>query len=159
VILATTKPGDTILDPFFGTGTTGAVAKKLGRHFIGIERDKTYIAAAKKRIAAIGAPKEDDLAITRSKKEEPRVPFGQVLEAGFLRPGDTLMSPDRKHKAKVRADGSLIASGATGSIHRIGAHVTRAPACNGWTFWHFEGEGGLQPIDHFRRQIRSAMAV
>jgi modification methylase len=157
VILATTKPGDVILDPFFGTGTTGAAAKKLGRSFIGIERDGAYLAAARKRIAAIGAPKEEDLAITRSKKEEPRVPFGQVLEAGFLRAGDVLLSHDRKHKAKVRADGSLAAGAVTGSIHRIGAHVTRAPACNGWTFWHVESEGGLMPIDHFRRQIRGAM--
>jgi modification methylase len=157
VILATTKPGDVILDPFFGTGTTGAAAKKLGRSFIGIERDGAYLAAARKRIAAIGAPKEEDLAITRSKKEEPRVPFGQVLEAGFLRAGDVLLSHDRKHKAKVRADGSLAAGAVTGSIHRIGAHVTRAPACNGWTFWHVESEGGLMPIDHFRRQIRGTM--
>jgi modification methylase len=159
VILSTTKPGEVVLDPFFGTGTTGAVAKKLGRHFIGIERETSYIRAAKKRLAAIGAPQEDDLAVTKSKKEEPRVPFGQVLEAGFLRPGDTLFSPDRKYRAKVRPDGSLIAAGEAGSIHRIGAHVTRAPACNGWTFWHFESEGGLQPIDHFRRQIRDAMSA
>jgi modification methylase len=152
VILATSRPGDVVLDPFFGTGTTGVVAKRLGRKFIGIERDETYLAAARARIDAVGAPKPEDIAVTRSKKEEPRIPFGLVVEHGLVRAGAALFSPDGKHRAMVRADGSLAAGDFTGSIHRVGAHVLRAPACNGWTFWHTHKP--KQPIDHFRMQLR-----
>jgi modification methylase len=154
VILATTKPGDVVLDPFFGAGTTGAVAKRLGRRFIGIERDPTYAAGARARIAAIGAPKAEDIAVTRSKKAEPRIPFGLVVEQGLLRPGAPLFSPDGKHRALVRADGSLAAGTFTGSIHRVGAYVANAPACNGWTFWHTAAKNPRQPIDHFRMELR-----
>jgi modification methylase len=88
------------------------------------------------------------------------VPFGQIIEAGFLRPGDILVSPDRKHKARIRADGSLAFKEETGSIHRIGAVATNAPACNGWTFWHVEtADQGLKSIDLFRREIRRQMAT
>ncbi|MDX2238657.1 MAG: site-specific DNA-methyltransferase [Hyphomonadaceae bacterium] len=159
VILATTKPGDLVLDPFFGTGTTGAVAKRLGRHYLGIERDEAYIKAARQRLKDIGAPSAADLMVTRSKKDEPRVPFGQVIEHGFLNPGDELYSPDMRHKARVRADGSLAIGDMTGSIHRIGAYVTGAPACNGWTFWHKYSDAGLESIDLYRRELRRMMAV
>ncbi len=152
VILSTSRPGEVVLDPFFGTGTTGVVAKRLGRKFIGIERDPTYAAAARARIAAIGEPKPEDITVTRSKKEEPRIPFGLVVEHGLVRPGVALFSPDGKHRALVRADGSLAAGDFTGSIHRVGAYVTRAPACNGWTFWHTQKP--KQPIDHFRIELR-----
>lgn len=158
VLLATTRPGDIVLDPFFGTGTTGAAAKRLGRHFIGIERDESYIAAATKRLADVGPIAANDLAVTRSKREEPRVPFGQVIEAGFLRPGDVLVSPDGRRRAKVRADGSLAYGDATGSIHRIGALAMGATACNGWTYWHLErNDAAPVPIDVFRREIRAKM--
>jgi modification methylase len=157
VLLASTEQGDIVLDPFFGTGTTGAVARRLGRRFIGIERDETYAAAAKTRIAAVAPGSAADLVVTKSKKEEPRVPFGQIVEAGYLRPGDTLVSPDRRHRARVRADGSLAIGAITGSIHRVGAHVANAPACNGWTFWHVEDETGLTPIDQYRREIRASL--
>ncbi len=159
IILGTTRPGETVLDPFFGAGTTGAAAKKLGRRFIGIERDKTYAAAAKKRIAAIDPTAPENLVITKSKKDEPRVPFGLLIEQGYINPGDLLVSPDGRIKARVRADGSLAADDFTGSIHRVGAYVTGAPACNGWTFWHRQSaDRGLESIDLFRRAIRSAMA-
>jgi modification methylase len=155
VLLASTKPGDLVLDPFFGTGTTGAVAKRLGRRFIGIERERAYLDVARARIAEVQPAKTVDLAVTSSKKDEPRIPFGLVLEHGYLRPGDLLVSPDGRARARVRPDGSLAADdGATGSIHRIGAHVARAEGCNGWTFWHLETDGGLKPIDHFRRDLR-----
>ncbi len=159
VILSTTRPGETVLDPFFGTGTTGAAAKRLGRGFIGIERHAPYVAIARARIAALDAPRPEDIAVSRSKKEEPRIPFGQVVEAGLLRPGDELVSPDGKHRARVRADGSLVAGEVSGSIHRVGAHVAQAPACNGWTFWHIEAKAGAarQPIDHFRRALRARL--
>ncbi|MGE0044831.1 MAG: DNA methyltransferase, partial [Hyphomonadaceae bacterium] len=160
VILGTTRPGEIVLDPFFGAGTTGAVAKKLGRRFIGIERDKGYVKAAKKRIAAIDPAAPENLVVAKSKKEEPRVPFGLLIEQGFINPGDMLVSPDGRIKARVRADGSLAIGEFVGSIHRAGAHATNAPACNGWTFWHRQtADRGLESIDLFRRAIRSKMGA
>jgi modification methylase len=159
VVLATTRPGETVLDPFFGTGTTGAAAKRLGRHFIGIERDPAYAEAARARIKKVTPAAAEDLMVTRSKKEEPRVPFGQIVEAGYVRPGDMLVSPDGRARARVRADGSLAVGDVTGSIHRIGAHVANAPACNGWTFWSLETRKGPHSIDLFRREIRRQMAM
>jgi modification methylase len=159
VLLATTKPGDLVLDPFFGTGTTGAAAKRLGRKFVGIEREAAYADGARKRIQKVVPAAAEDLEITRSKKEEPRVPFGQIIEAGFVRTGDILVSPNGKKRARVRADGSLALGEATGSIHRIGALASDAPACNGWTFWHLESKRGLECIDLFRREVRRQMAM
>ena len=148
-----------MLDPFFGSGTTGASAKRLGRHYLGIERDKTYLAAAKARLKAVVPAAAEDLMVTKSKKEEPRVPFGQVMEAGYIRPGDTLVSPDGRKRARVRADGALAMGETTGSIHRIGALAANSPACNGWTFWHLETvDQGLKSIDLFRREVRLQMA-
>ncbi|MGD9966459.1 MAG: site-specific DNA-methyltransferase [Hyphomonadaceae bacterium] len=158
VVLATTRPGEVILDPFFGTGTTGAAAKRLGRHYIGIERDAEYAEAARTRLKKIKPVSIEDLAVTKSKKEEPRVPFGQVIEAGMIHPGAWLVGPNGK-RARVRADGSLALGDATGSIHRIGALASNAPACNGWTFWSLETRQGLKPIDLFRREIRRQMAM
>lgn len=157
VLLASSKPGDVVLDPFFGTGTTGAVAKKLGRRFIGIERDPGYISVAKKRIAQVTRTSPEDLEVMKSKKEEPRVPFGVVVERGLLEPGTKLYDPAKRYAAKVRADGSLVCRDATGSIHQIAAHVQGLPACNGWTYWHFDAQGVLKPIDLLRQQIRSEM--
>ncbi len=157
VILASSKPGDVVLDPFFGTGTTGAVAKRLGRKYIGIERDAGYIKAAQERLRQITPAAAEDVAIAKTKREEPRIPFGQVVERGLLEPGTKLYDPARRHAARVRADGSLSVDGATGSIHQIGAHVQGLPACNGWTFWHFAVDGKLKPIDLLRQQIRAEM--
>ncbi|MBI1238936.1 MAG: hypothetical protein GC199_06285 [Alphaproteobacteria bacterium] len=158
VILAASQPGDVVLDPFFGTGTTGAVAKKLGRHFVGIERDATYAAKARARIAAIAPADPVAVASSRSKRQEPRVAFGVLVERGMLAPGTVLVGPGRRHAAKVRADGTLVCGDATGSIHAIGAHVQGLPACNGWTFWHFEEAGALKPIDLLRQAIRAELA-
>ncbi|WP_035303963.1 site-specific DNA-methyltransferase [Brevundimonas aveniformis] len=157
VLLASTKAGDIVLDPFFGTGTTGAAAKRLGRHFIGIERDETYAALAKKRIDEVVPATPEDLKITGSKKAEPRVAFGSLVEAGLLRPGDRLYCPKGQREARVRADGSLIAGELTGSIHKMGALMENAPACNGWTYWRFKSDRGLQPIDVLRAQVRAGM--
>lgn len=157
VILSTTNPGDVILDPFFGTGTTGAVAKKLGRNYIGIEREDEYIKHARERIRRVQPTAPEDLEVTQSKKALPRVPFGQVIETGLLQPGDKLFCPRQKFTAKVRADGSLVTSDATGSIHQMGAHVMKAEACNGWTYWHFKTDKGYQPIDVLRQQIRAGL--
>jgi modification methylase len=157
VLLATTNPGDTVLDPFFGTGTTGAVAKKLGRKFIGIEREQRYIKVARERIRQVKAGDAEDLKVTSSKKAEPRIPFGTIVERGLLEPGTVLTDPQRRHAARVRADGSIVCRDATGSIHKIGAHVQGLDACNGWTFWHFKTDGKLKPIDILRQKVRAEM--
>jgi modification methylase len=158
VLLSTTNAGDVVLDPFFGTGTTGAVAKKLGRHFIGIERNESYIDHASKRIAAVTRLDNETLTVSRPKRSEPRVPFGTLVERGLLTPGTVLSSAGRKrHHAKIRADGTLVCADATGSIHSVGAHVQGLDACNGWTFWHFESKGNLIPIDLLRQQIRAEL--
>jgi len=157
VLMASTKPGDVVLDPFFGTGTTGSVAKQLGRHWIGIEREDSYIKAARERISKVERLDEATLGFTKSKKAEPRVPFGTLLERGMLSPGDVLVDGARRFAAKVRTDGSLVTGSEMGSIHQIGAKVQGAPACNGWTFWHVERQGQLLPIDVFRQQLRAEM--
>jgi modification methylase len=157
VIVATTNPGDVILDPFFGTGTTGAVAKMLGRDFIGIEREEAYRKAAQARIDRVRRFDASALEITGSKRNEPRVPFGQVVERGMLRPGEELFSIGNRHKAKVRADGTLIGNDVKGSIHQVGAALEGAPSCNGWTYWHFKRDGKMVPIDILRQQIRAEM--
>ncbi len=157
VLVGTTNPGDVVLDPFFGTGTTGAVAKMLGRDFIGIEREPSYREAAEARIACIRKFDKEALEITGSKRAEPRVPFGQVVERGMLRPGEELFSIGNRFKVKVRADGTLIGNDVKGSIHQVGAHLEGAPSCNGWTYWHFKRDGKMVPIDILRQQIRAEM--
>ncbi|NEX93482.1 site-specific DNA-methyltransferase [Caulobacter sp. 17J65-9] len=157
VLLASTKPGDVVLDPFFGTGTTGAAARRLGRRWIGIERDETYAKFARERIEKVQPVSPEDLEVVGSKRAEPRVPFGTIIEAGLLRPGDRLFCPKGEREARVRADGSLIHGDLTGSIHKVGAMVQQAPACNGWTYWHFRSDRGLAPIDVLRAKIRAGM--
>lgn len=157
ILLASTRPGDLVLDPFFGTGTTGAAARRLGRRYIGIERETEYVELARERIARVQPVSPEDLQVTGSKRAEPRVPFGQILEAGLLRPGDVLYCPRGERAARVRADGSLATGDLTGSIHKVGALVQSAPACNGWTYWHFRTDKGLAPIDVLRAQVRSRL--
>jgi len=157
ILLSSTHVGDVVLDPFFGTGTTGAVAKRLGRHYIGIERERDYIKLARERIRRVQPVGDHDLEVTRSKKAEPRVPFGVVVERGLLEPGCVLYDPGKRYAAKVRPDGSLVCKDATGSIHKIGAHVQGLDACNGWTFWHFENDKKLVPIDILRQKVRTDM--
>lgn len=161
VLLASTKPGDVVLDPFFGTGTTGAAARRLGRRFVGIEREAEYAALARRRIDAVIPPAPEQLAITTSKRAEPRIPFGMILEAGLLNPGDELYCP-KGRSARVRADGSLTAKGVdgdvSGSIHKLGALFDQAPSCNGWTYWRLKTDRGLTSIDSLRAKVRAGMA-
>lgn len=157
VLVATTNPGDLVLDPFFGTGTTGAVAKALGRRFLGIEREEAYRKVAAKRIANVRPLPADAVQISAGKRAEPRIPFGQLVERGMLRPGEVLVGP-RGQAARVRADGSLVSAEHRGSIHQVGAALEGAPSCNGWTFWQFRREGRLIPIDMLRQQIRSELS-
>jgi modification methylase len=156
VLLASTRPGDLVLDPFFGTGTTGAVAKRLGRRCIGIERDRNYARLARERIAAVEiAP--PDMVATQAKREQPRIPFGTLVERGLLKPGDVLVDAARRFSARVRADGTVISAASRGSIHQVGAEVQGAPACNGWAFWHFLHKGQPVSIDVLRQRVRAEM--
>ena len=157
ILVGSTNPGDVVLDPFFGTGTTGAVAKMLGREFIGIEQEESYRKVAAERIKSVRKFDREALQISTSKRAEPRVPFGQLVERGMLRPGDELYSMNQRHKAKVRADGTLIGDNVKGSIHQVGAHLENAPSCNGWTYWCFKRDGQTVPIDVLRQQIRAEM--
>ena len=151
ILLACTNKGDVVLDPFFGTGTTGAVARRLQRRWIGIEREAAYVEVAEERIAAALPLDESALATMQSPKSQPRVAFGTLVETGMLRPGSVLSDSKRRWRAQVRADGSLECEGQTASIHRMGAILQNAPSCNGWTFWHHEDAQGLQPIDSLRQ--------
>jgi modification methylase len=157
VLLASTKPGDLVLDPFFGTGTTGAVAKRLGRRFIGIERDGEYAKLARARIAAIEPAPAESVTLP-AKREEPRIPFGTLIERGLLKPGDVLVDASGRYAAKVRADGTLVSAEARGSIHQVGAQLQGAPACNGWAFWHVLQRGRPVSIDLLRQKVRAELA-
>lgn len=159
VLIGSTNVGDVVLDPFFGSGTTGAVAKKLGRNFIGIEREEAYRKVATKRIADIRTHDKQSLEVSTSKRAAPRVPFGQLVERGMLNPGEKLYALNGRHTAKVRADGTLVGNDCTGSIHQVGAALEGAPSCNGWTYWGFRKEGKTIPIDLLREQIRAEMAA
>ena len=167
IIVATTKPGDVVLDPFFGTGTTGAVAKRLGRRWIGIERDPDYVRAATERIARVTPLTATCVETMRSKRTEPRVPFGAIIELGILEPGTRLSDERNRIWAEVRADGTLELTSAKGgrstsrqgSIHRLGAEVQGKSACNGWTFWHYQVEGKLRPIDALRDEARRQLGL
>ncbi|WP_375458799.1 site-specific DNA-methyltransferase [uncultured Enterovirga sp.] len=159
ILLAASNPGDVVLDPFFGTGTTGAVARKLGRHFVGIEREPAYAEVARRRIEAVEPLAAGAVAALPAKRAETRIPFLSVLEAGHLTAGETLSCAAGRHRAMVRADGTLLAGPAIGSIHKIGALVQGLPACNGWTFWHADRGGSRLVIDSFRSQVRSALSA
>ena len=152
ILLACTKPGDVVLDPFFGTGTTGAVAKRLKRHWIGIEREQAYIDAAEERIEAALPLDESAISTMQSPRQQPKVAFGVLVETGYLPAGSVITDAKRRWRATVRADGSLAGEGGeSGSIHKLGATLQGAPSCNGWTFWHHEAADGLKPIDTLRQ--------
>lgn len=163
VIMSSTQKDDLILDPFFGSGTTGAVAKKLGRNFIGLEREKTYIKLAQKRIDAVTPISDDDALHRPSKREEPRIPFGWLVERGLLKPGAVLTDGSKKISAKITADGSVMhnKNGDTfrGSIHKVGAAIQDAPSCNGWTYWHYNEGKRTFPIDRLRQKIRDELSA
>jgi modification methylase len=157
LLLAASRPGDLVLDPFFGSGTTGAAARRLRREFIGIERDPAYAEAARARIAAIEPLPAEAVAPMPTRRSEPRVAFSSVIEAGLVRAGETLVDARGGNRALVRADGALAVGPAMGSIHKIGALVQGLPACNGWTFWHVERPGKRVLIDDLRAAMRASM--
>ena len=155
VILAATRRGDVILDPFFGTGTTGAVAKRLNRNFIGIEQNPGYVKIAKTRLVSVTPIASDDLLETTPRRALPKVPFGNLIEHGLLKPGDRLFDAKKRFQAKVRADGSLLTDQKqTGSIHALSAQLQGLPSCNGWSFWHVERHGKPVLIDQLREKLR-----
>lgn len=159
VILASSRPDDLVLDPFCGTGTTGAVAKRLGRRFIGIERERTYAAAARARMASVVPLPAPALAPFMTAREAPRVPFSALIERGLVIPGARLCDVKRRVEALVRADGAIALGATVGSIHRIGALAQGLEACNGWAFWHLDTSKGLVPIDALRAEIRAEMGA
>ena len=159
VLLASTNPGDLVLDPFFGTGTTGAVAQRLGRRWLGIERNPAYAAAALDRIRKVNPHPPSALETMRCKRLEPRVAFGTIIELGMLEPGVTLTDERGRLSAEVKADGTLAVGGRQGSIHRLGAQLQGKSACNGWTFWHYEVEGQRKPIDALRDEARRQLGL
>jgi modification methylase len=152
VILSSTSPGDIIVDPFLGTGTTAAVAKRLHRHFIGIERHPAYVEAAWGRLRAEARAPVSAVIAPPTGREAPRIAFGSFVERGVLRPGTQLTDKQRRFAAEVTAEGALISGAHRGSIHQVGAAVQNAPSCNGWTFWHFERDGALLPLDILRKE-------
>ena len=156
VLIACTLPGDVVLDPFAGTGTTAVVAKRLGRHFIGIERHPAYVEAALARLKRTRRLPAEGLTVTPSKRDQPRIPFGSFVERGLVPPGTRLYDRARRVVATVAADGTLQAGSVRGSIHQVGAALTNAPSCNGWVFWHLERDGKLVPLDALRSEQNQA---
>ena len=157
VLLASTAAEDIVLDPFMGTGTTAVVAKRLGRHFIGIERHPAYVEAALKRLLEIRRASRAGLAVTPSKRDVQRVPFGTLVERGLVPPGTRLYDRARRVSATVAADGTVKSGAAHGSIHRVGALVQNTPSCNGWMFWHIERDGVLVTLDTLRAALRDPL--
>jgi modification methylase len=157
VLLSSSKAGDIVLDPFFGTGTTGAAARQLGRVFIGIEQDENYASAARARIDAVEPLSEEALRTAVPKRAEARIPFGSLIERGLVKAGEILCDPAERITARVRADGSIACRDNSGSIHKIGAYVQGAEACNGWTYWHVRKGPNLVPIDVLRQQVRAEL--
>ncbi|MGQ0602021.1 MAG: site-specific DNA-methyltransferase [Anaerolineales bacterium] len=160
VLLSSTNPGDVVLDPFFGTGTTGALAKKLRRHYIGIEKDAHYVELARQRLDGITPPvlEDDSVYVMPEKRGARRIPFGALLENGLLQPGQQLyFGKQGKVVATVLASGAIRHNGATGSIHAVGRAVQNALSCNGWEHWFFEeaATGQRLPINTLREQLRA----
>ena len=155
IILATTNKGDAVFDPFIGTGTTAVVAKKLGRIFCGIEKDKKYFKAASNRISKTKIIEDSYLDTIQNNKSKPRVPFGSLVELGIIKPGSNIFDQKRKINAKIMADGSVKHKHSEGSIHKVAAQILGAESCNGWTYWHCEIDGSIKPIDNLRQNFLS----
>jgi modification methylase len=155
VLLASTAPEDIVLDPFVGTGTTAVVARRLGRHFIGIERHPAYAEAAIGRVRKTRQINADALATSPTKREAVRIPFGALVERGLVPAGTALYDRQRRVSATVVADGTIASGGNKGSIHKVGAAVQNAPSCNGWTFWHVERNRALVALDVLREEFKS----
>jgi site-specific DNA-methyltransferase (adenine-specific)/modification methylase len=155
VLLASSNKGDMILDPFLGSGTTAAVAKKLGRNYCGIEKEKNYFKAAEQRLKNTKPIEDDFLDTLKNNKSKPRIPFGSLVELGMIKPGTNIFDQKKKINAKIMADGSIKHSQIAGSIHKVAATILGAESCNGWTYWHYDKNGSMEPIDNLRQRLTS----
>ena len=159
IILATTNKGDTIFDPFLGTGTTAVVSKKLGRNYYGIEKDKNYFISAKERIDKTKKIADNFLDTIENNKSKPRIPFGSLVELGIIKPGTSLFDPKKRINVKIMADGSIKYKNTEGSIHKIAAKIMGAESYNGWTYWHYNFNGATVLIDSLRQKFISDKQV
>ena len=153
ILLASTNKNDFVFDPFLGTGTTAVVAKKLGRNYFGIEREKKYFNTAKQRLEKTIKIEDHYLDTVKNNKSKPRIPFGSLVELGIVKPGMNIFDDKRKVNAKIMADGSIKYQNSEGSIHKIAAKIMGSESCNGWTFWHYNNEGSILPIDNLRQRL------
>ena len=142
-----------MFDPFLGTGTTAVVAKKLGRNYFGIEREKKYFKTAKQRLEKTIKIEDHYLDTIKNNKSKPRIPFGSLIEMGILVPGMTLFDSKKKYNAKIMADGSIKYKNFEGSIHKIAAGIMGTESYNGWTYWHYNLDGTTVPIDRLRQRL------
>ncbi|SVA56640.1 uncharacterized protein METZ01_LOCUS109494 [marine metagenome] len=155
IILSSTNKGDIILDPFLGSGTTAVVAKKLQRNFIGIEQDKEYVSLAKKRLKQTKVLNDEVVIMKKSRRDLPKVPFGELVEQGIIPPGAVLTDKKEKYKATVTVDGSLKINNISGSIHQVGATIQGLSNCNGWDFWHIKNKSTSILLDEVRDKYRN----
>ena len=155
VLLASSNKDDMILDPFLGSGTTATVAKKLGRNYFGIEKEKTYFKACEQRLKYTKPIVDDFLDTLKNNRSKPRIPFGSLVELGIIKPGTNIFDNKKKITAKIMADGSIKHNQAEGSIHKVAATILGAESCNGWTYWHYNLDGAVVPIDYLRQRLVS----
>jgi site-specific DNA-methyltransferase (adenine-specific)/modification methylase len=155
ILLATSNKNDLVLDPFLGSGTTATVAKKLGRNYYGIEKEKIYFKAAEQRLINTKVIEDDYLDTLKNNRSKPRVPFGSLVELGLIKPGTTIFDNKKKISAKIMADGSIKHAKTEGSIHKVAATILGAESCNGWTYWHYNLDGTVVPIDYLRQRLIS----
>jgi site-specific DNA-methyltransferase (adenine-specific)/modification methylase len=155
VLLASSNKGDLILDPFLGSGTTATVAKKLGRNYYGIEKEKSYFKAAQHRLKNTKPIEDNFLDTLKNNRSKPRIPFGSLVELGIIKPGTSIFDPKKKIIAKIMADGSIKHNQAEGSIHKVAATILGAESCNGWTYWHCDVNGKIVPLDSLRQRLIS----
>ncbi len=154
ILLASSNKNDLVLDPFLGSGTTAVVAKKLGRIFYGIEKEKSYFDAANKRLKNTKIIKDEYLDTVQNNRSKPRIPFGSLVELGVIKPGTEIYDQKKKVNAKIMADGSIKYQKSEGSIHKVAAKILGAESCNGWTYWHYQSGNSLKPIDELRQRLR-----
>ena len=153
ILLASTNKNYFVFDPFLGTGTTAVVAKKLGRNYFGIEREKKYFNTAKQRLEKTIKIEDHYLDTIKNNKSKPRIPFGSLVELGIVKPGMSIFDHKKKVNAKIMADGSIKYKNSEGSIHKMAAKIIGTESCNGWTFWHYNNNGSILPIDNLRQRL------
>ena len=155
ILLASTNKNDLVFDPFLGTGTTAVVAKKMGRNYFGIEKEKKYFKTAKQRLEKTAKIEDHYLDTIKNNKSKPRIPFGSLVELGIVKPGMNIFDQKKKINAKIMVDGSIKHQNSEGSIHKVAAKIIGAESCNGWTYWHYNMNGNMVPIDNLRQNLIS----